>query len=97
MSVFPKLIYLCEEWQLKDEVTEKWKHIWEKELNAWKKGANLEKEIRKISTRMSRAMECKGWKKAVRLYWGDDVRHKKKLQKCIKEVEEFRKSENDRK
>ena len=40
---------------------------------------------------MTEALECRGWKKAIRIYWGENVKKKEKLRYSIKEVERFRK------
>ena len=44
----------------------------------------MKEEIKKTISRMSDALEANGWKKAIRLYWGEEVKHKVKLKKSIK-------------
>lgn len=91
MSTFPKLIFLSEKWGKKRQITEEWTFRVEQDKKLFEKNNEKEQqELIEISARMSEALECRGWKKIIKIYWGENIVHKEKYEKSIKEVKKFR-------
>ena len=43
---------------------------------------------------MEKALEADDWKEGIKIYWGENVRHKDKMERCMKEIEKLRFSKN---
>ena len=93
LSAFPKLLFLIEKWGMKKNVFQKWKkqqRLYLKTLTNMDE--RMKEEIKSIIKRMNDALEANGWKKAIRLYWGEEVKHKAKMQNSIREIGTLRNS-----
>ena len=71
MSTFPKLIFLSEKWGKKKQIAEEWSTRMQQEKKIFQKNnKKQQQELINISLKMSEALECRGWKKAIKVYWG---------------------------